>query len=209
MNELTDTDPLADVVRLADDALYEQRRMHEDQRCTCGDDLDPELPDHGCVLMVEVERLREERDHAQRMWGSECRLHAACDQQWTRDRARADRYAESLAECYRLTGADPDGNDDRALARYAVEEVGRLRREADEDADRADRYADAIRKFAMYEDGHEPGEFVHDGNCIPERHRDGTCKGFQICAEEDCKQYWPCASEELIRVLDDDTEGDR
>ena len=38
----------------------------------------------------------------------------------------------ALAECYRLTGADPDGNDDRALAPYAVLEVTRLRDELDE-----------------------------------------------------------------------------
>lgn len=37
-----------------------------------------------------------------------------------------------LAECYRLSGADPDGNDDAHLARYAVQEVRRLREEADE-----------------------------------------------------------------------------
>lgn len=38
----------------------------------------------------------------------------------------------SLAECYRLSGADPDGNEDWRLARHAVEEVRRLR--ADHDA---------------------------------------------------------------------------
>jgi hypothetical protein len=39
-----------------------------------------------------------------------------------------------LAECYRLTGADPDGNEDWRLAPYAVQEVKRLR----EDSDHAD-----------------------------------------------------------------------
>lgn len=37
-----------------------------------------------------------------------------------------------LAECYRLSGADPDGNEDWRLAPYAVQEVRRLRAESDE-----------------------------------------------------------------------------
>lgn len=37
-----------------------------------------------------------------------------------------------LAECYRLSGADPDGNEDWRLAPQAVEEVRRLRQESDE-----------------------------------------------------------------------------
>jgi len=36
-----------------------------------------------------------------------------------------------LAECYRLTGADPDGNEDWRLAPHAVAEVRRLRAEHD------------------------------------------------------------------------------
>lgn len=38
----------------------------------------------------------------------------------------------ALAECYRLTGADPDGNEDWRLAPNAVAEVRRLREQADE-----------------------------------------------------------------------------
>lgn len=38
----------------------------------------------------------------------------------------------ALAECYRLTGADPDGNEDWRLAPDAVGEVRRLRAEYDE-----------------------------------------------------------------------------
>lgn len=37
----------------------------------------------------------------------------------------------ALAECYRLTGADPDGNEDWRLAPEAVAEVARLRKECD------------------------------------------------------------------------------
>lgn len=39
---------------------------------------------------------------------------------------------KQLAECYRLTGADPDGNEDWRLAEQAVSEVKRLREEFDE-----------------------------------------------------------------------------
>lgn len=38
----------------------------------------------------------------------------------------------ALAECYRLTGADPDGNEDWRLASNAIAEVRRLREQADE-----------------------------------------------------------------------------
>lgn len=37
----------------------------------------------------------------------------------------------ALAQCYRLTGADPDGDEDWRLAPHAVEEVKRLRAEHD------------------------------------------------------------------------------
>lgn len=42
------------------------------------------------------------------------------------------RLEGQLAECYRLSGADPDGNEDWRLATDAVEEVTRLRNEYDE-----------------------------------------------------------------------------
>ncbi len=40
-----------------------------------------------------------------------------------------------LAECYRLSGADPDGNEDWRLAEHAVAEVKRLREESDKELD--------------------------------------------------------------------------
>lgn len=43
---------------------------------------------------------------------------------------RAELIA-ALAECYRLTGADPDGNEDWRLAEDAVKEVRRLRHEVE------------------------------------------------------------------------------
>lgn len=36
-----------------------------------------------------------------------------------------------LAQCYRLTGSDPDGDSDAHLARHAVQAVKELREEAD------------------------------------------------------------------------------
>jgi hypothetical protein len=42
------------------------------------------------------------------------------------------KWLESqLAECYRLTGADPDGDSDACLAEFAVDEVRRMREEND------------------------------------------------------------------------------
>lgn len=41
------------------------------------------------------------------------------------------RLEHDLAECYKLTGADPDGNEDWRLATHAVEEVRRMREELD------------------------------------------------------------------------------
>jgi len=46
-------------------------------------------------------------------------------------RAALTRLTSDLAECYRLTGADPDINEDWRLAPYAVVEVQRLRDEHD------------------------------------------------------------------------------
>jgi hypothetical protein len=48
---------------------------------------------------------------------------------------------QELAECYRLTGADPDGNTDAALAPYAVAEVKRMREELEQEIDRVERVA--------------------------------------------------------------------
>ncbi len=58
-------------------------------------------------------------------------------------RPEVARLTAQLAECYRLTGADPDGNEDWRLAAEAVREVKRLRGDHDDyeqgiDAGRAD-----------------------------------------------------------------------
>lgn len=53
--------------------------------------------------------------------------------------AEATRLRSDLAECYRLTGADPDGNDDWMLATHAVQAVKELRAEVDELEDEVER----------------------------------------------------------------------
>ena len=80
------------------------------------------------ALMAEVRALREERD----------------------------RHVAALAECYRLTGADPDGNADRHLAPYAVSEVGRLRDELDEVDEANVALRDGIRTKCEWWDREHP-----------------------------------------------------
>jgi hypothetical protein len=48
------------------------------------------------------------------------------------DAEKIARLERDLAECYRLSGADPDGDEDWRLAPRAVEEVRRMRQELDE-----------------------------------------------------------------------------
>lgn len=47
------------------------------------------------------------------------------------ERTKSGGLEAHLAKCYRLFGADPDGNEDWRLAPHAVEEVRRLRQESD------------------------------------------------------------------------------
>jgi len=51
-----------------------------------------------------------------------------------------------LAECYRWSGADPDGNEDWRLADRAVEEVKRLRQESDEENTRLEAEVAGLRQ---------------------------------------------------------------
>lgn len=51
-----------------------------------------------------------------------------------RVRQERDDNIKRLAECYRLSGADTDGNEDWRLAGRAVEEVRRLRDDSDREA---------------------------------------------------------------------------
>lgn len=55
------------------------------------------------------------------------------------DQEKIARLEHDLAECYRLTGADPDGNEDWRLAAHAVEAVREFRQEYDEASDSSGR----------------------------------------------------------------------
>lgn len=63
-------------------------------------------------------------------------------QQVTQER---DTLIGQLAECYRLSGADPDGDSDAHLAPYAVQEVRRLREESDADNKQLDAKVTRLR----------------------------------------------------------------
>lgn len=66
----------------------------------------------------------------------------------------------------------------------------------------------AVREFLQEHDTHEPGPYVKDGNwhtgpCVEggPRLEDEYPDGFQVCADEDCGEYWPCSFERLRRAL--------
>lgn len=72
-----------------------------------------------------------------------------------------------LAECYRLTGADPDGNEDWRLAPHAVAEVRRMRAEHDAEAtpDETKQYIalleNKVRRHAAAAEIFQPGGALH------------------------------------------------
>lgn len=49
----------------------------------------------------------------------------------TEHEQRVGELTRALAKCYRLSGADPDGDEDAMLARHAVQAVRELREESD------------------------------------------------------------------------------
>lgn len=66
----------------------------------------------------------------------------------------------ALAECFRLSGADPDGNADWRLAPRAVREVRRLREEHDELVDDAVYMRAALKRANNYLIDEQP-ELAH------------------------------------------------
>jgi cell division protein FtsB len=58
-------------------------------------------------------------------------------------RQQVEKLEHDLAECYRLTGSDPDGDPDPMLAKHAVQAVGELREEADKAGEREERAVSA------------------------------------------------------------------
>lgn len=61
------------------------------------------------------------------------------------------KLQRDLAECYRLTGADPDGNEDWRLAKDAVEEVRRMRQEVDRCEASNCRLLDCLRWYVEHD----------------------------------------------------------
>ena len=103
-----------------------------------------------------------------------------------------DTALAQLAECYRLTGADPSGgmtgdvNEDWRLAQYAVEEVRRLRAECDEaqaseDAAALAKALDLLDLFADDDDC----RMDHNGYCQEHnlgKNKQGGCRMKDVWA---------------------------
>lgn len=79
--------------------------------------------------LSEVEAERDENEGVYKAWRR--RAEEA--------EGRVDNLQAQLAECYRASGADPDGDSDAHLAKGAVQAVRELRKECREEAERADR----------------------------------------------------------------------
>lgn len=89
-------------------------------------------------------------------------------------------------------------------------------RETEDQLDDVTAELEAVRRavwvFLDYQDVHEPGPILKDGNwhygpCVPggPRMENLYPNGFQFCADEDCGEYWPCSVEELRRAVFPDT----
>jgi hypothetical protein len=63
-------------------------------------------------------------------------------------RQQVEKLEHDLAECYRLTGSDPDGDSDSMLAKHAVGAVRELREEADKAGDWEERAVSAGQRLA-------------------------------------------------------------
>ena len=61
-------------------------------------------------------------------------------------KARVTELEGGLAECYRLSGADPDSNEDWRLAANAVAEVRRMREESDQAEAQCAAHVEFLRK---------------------------------------------------------------
>ena len=95
---------------------------------------------------VYVQQCREEAGLP--VTNSETRLIA--DGYMAGESEARERYTADLAECYRLSGADPDGDEDWRLAERAVEEVRRLRTDYDKAAADLDAARELLREVRDY-----------------------------------------------------------
>ena len=85
------------------------------------------------ALAATVKKLRDDLDEA-------AGVNVANLNSLRSVRERAEKAEADLAECYRLTGADPDGDDDAMLAGKAVDAVRRLRAEADHEGEKSEEW---------------------------------------------------------------------
>lgn len=103
-----------------------------------------EIQDAARKAAAEIKALRDGLAEAKRQY-----LEA--DGQYHECLIERDQLITQLAECYRLSGADPDGNEDWRLAPHAVEEVKRLREESDELGMRYNRRTDILNNHIARE----------------------------------------------------------
>lgn len=89
-----------------------------------------------------------------------------------------------------------------------TEEITKVEDELNDVMQELDHVRKVVWTFLDHQDVHEPGEFVKDGNwhygpCVEggPRMEDRFPDGFQICADEDCGEYWPCSVEQLRREV--------
>lgn len=71
---------------------------------------------------LEIEKATPSPEHVVMLYADA--VAALCDEH--------ERLEKTLADCYRATGADPDGNEDWRLAEHALAEVKRLAAERED-----------------------------------------------------------------------------
>jgi len=97
--------------------------------CKCGDELSP--------YDIDPESITDEAAPRNDLGNFYC---PECEAEYERIEVCPERkllarrlvtYLKQLAECYRLSGADPDGDSDAHLAKHAVQAVRELREQSD------------------------------------------------------------------------------
>jgi hypothetical protein len=102
-----------------------------------------------------------------------------CNERFAAAQDKIKTLESQLAECYRLTGADPDGNEDWRLAQHAVSEVRDLRRDHDAYAMQVDNLHDELaelRRGAQFAEPYQRLKAAID--------RGMGCAGCDRCLED-------------------------
>lgn len=111
---------------------------------------------------------------------------------WYANAAKLDTDNHELAECYRLSGADPDSNEDWRLAPNAVQAVRELRAE----------YDSACRQLA------EPSEVRAELTRLRETLADVKVQAERICSKADCFQVEHRLSKTIRERIERHERGD-